>query len=424
MMLSAVKLKQTYLACLIAAILTEKDIYLATANKTNDINDRLLILLQPQPDLSKHFLKDINIQQVKIIKKSADEFFRRLKYSIDKNIHNDVDYNFSGVLIALAYPDRVAQQRNINESRYLLSSGKGAVIPSHLQQHLYEYIAIANLDARYSEATIYLSSQITRQQLEEYLPDTISDDEIIEWDNVNKRVETKLVSSIGKIILKQSRNHSTNKSTIHKLLITGIRESGLSCLNWTDKAINLKNRLQFIKSYIIKNTLKIQINTHDLPDFSDTALLDSLTEWLQPHLTNESSIKQCQKLDLFKLIKNQLTWQQQQLIDELAPEKITVPSGSDIRIDYTDSFQPVLAVRLQELFGLYDTPVILKGQCKLMIHLLSPAHKPMQITQDLNSFWKTTYHEVKKELKGKYKKHYWPDDPFTATATSKTKKNM
>ncbi|VAW57034.1 ATP-dependent helicase HrpB, partial [hydrothermal vent metagenome] len=112
------------------------------------------------------------------------------------------------------------------------------------------------------------------------------------------------------------------------------------------------------------------------------------------------------------------------LIDKLAPEKIAVPSGSSIAIDYSDVDQPVLAVRLQEVFGLYDTPTILNGECKLIMHLLSPARRPMQVTQDLNSFWKNTYYEVKKELRGKYKRHYWPDDPFTAQATSKTKKNM
>jgi len=149
-----------------------------------------------------------------------------------------------------------------------------------------------------------------------------------------------------------------------------------------------------------------------------------LEEWLQPHLNKENSLKQCLKLELHSLLLNQLSWEQQQLIKKLAPEKISVPSGSSVSIDYSDPVQPVLAVRLQEVFGLYDTPTVLNGHCKLMMHLLSPARHPMQVTQDLNSFWQTTYHDVKKDLRGKYKRHYWPDDPFTAQATSKTKKNM
>ena len=126
----------------------------------------------------------------------------------------------------------------------------------------------------------------------------------------------------------------------------------------------------------------------------------------------------------FTLLLNQLDWQQQQLVDKLAPERITVPSGSTIRIDYNDVNTPILAVRLQEVFGLHETPTILDGHVKLMMHLLSPAHRPMQVTQDLNSFWQTTYHQVKKELRGKYKRHFWPDDPLSAPATSKTKKQM
>jgi len=126
------------------------------------------------------------------------------------------------------------------------------------------------------------------------------------------------------------------------------------------------------------------------------SLSDTLDEWLQPHLSHENSLKQCRKLDIYNLLINQLSWEQQQQVKQLAPERIEVPSGSSVNIDYSDPVQPVLAVRLQEVFGLYDTPTLLNGQCKLIMHLLSPARKPMQITQDLNSFWKTTYHDVKK----------------------------
>jgi len=191
--------------------------------------------------------------------------------------------------------------------------------------------------------------------------------------------------------------------------------------------MNLRQRLQFINQQINNqksNNKNKPLSEIKLPDFSEHSLLNTLTEWLQPYLTNENSIKQCQKLDMVKLLLNQLSWEQQQLIDKLAPEKITVPSGSNIRIDYSDPLTPVLAVRLQEVFGLYETPTLLNGSCKLMMHLLSPARRPMQVTQDLHSFWQTTYHEVKKELRGKYKRHYWPDDPLTAQATSKTKKQM
>jgi len=143
-----------------------------------------------------------------------------------------------------------------------------------------------------------------------------------------------------------------------------------------------------------------------------------------PHLTGQNSIKKLQSLNLLNILSAAIPWQQQKLLDDLVPTHIAVPSGSRIAIDYSDPKVPVLAVRLQELFGQKQTPAIINGQFNLLIHLLSPGYQPMQVTQDLASFWKNTYFEVKKELCGKYKKHYWPDDPLTAQATSKTKRFM
>jgi ATP-dependent helicase HrpB len=161
-----------------------------------------------------------------------------------------------------------------------------------------------------------------------------------------------------------------------------------------------------------------------LPDMSDDWLLQHLETWLLPHLSGHNNLKKLQSLDLYSILRTGLTWPQQTQLDALAPMHITVPSGSRIAIDYTDPNTPVLAVRLQELFGLQQTPSIINGKFSLLIHLLSPGYKPMQVTQDLASFWRTTYFEVRKELRGKYKKHYWPEDPLTAQATSKTKRRM
>jgi len=275
------------------------------------------------------------------------------------------------------------------------------------------------------EAAIYLAADITALQLEEHFIDIIEDSESIEWNEIHQRVEAKQTTCIGKITLQQTLVSTKDTEAVHKCLLQAIKSNGLECLNWSVDAESFKQRVQFINHYINNDpAVRKQLMNKGLPDFSEKVLIESLSAWLQPHLTTENSIKQCQKLNLYTLLKSQLSWEQQQWIKELAPEKIIVPSGSAIRIDYADPSQPVLAVRLQEVFGLYDTPTILNGHCKLMMHLLSPAHRPMQVTQDLNSFWKTTYYQVKKELRGKYKRHYWPDDPFTAQATNKTKKNM
>ncbi|MDH5388840.1 MAG: ATP-dependent helicase HrpB [Gammaproteobacteria bacterium] len=428
MMLSAINLDQAYHACLIASLLTEKDLFLASADKSADIHDRLNVLLQTQ--FSKNNQHGVDSQQCKRILQTTNDFFKRLKNCSNANINKETpDNNYSGVLLAYAYPDRIAKQRSNNEARYLLSNGKGAIIPPYLQQHLHEYIVVANLDARQGEACIYLAADITVDQLEDYFQDIIQHKENIAWNESLQRVEAKQTSSIGKIVLQESLISESKKSdtrdAVQQCLLQAIKNTGLQCLNWSAQAEQLKQRVQFINHHINNEpTFKDKFSDVDLPDFADEALINKLDVWLQPHLSNENSIKHCMKLDLHNLLVSQLSWDQQQLIKQLAPEKIDVPSGSAVTIDYTDPVQPILAVRLQEVFGLYETPGVLNGHCKLMMHLLSPARRPMQVTQDLNSFWQTTYHEVKKELRGKYKRHYWPDDPFTAQATSKTKKQM
>lgn len=437
MILSAVEHRQSYHACLIAAILTEKDLFLAKAEKSADIHDRLSILREYTSDRgSAHVQRqDVDVQQCARIIQTADDFFKRLQQYVGTVIKEEMDANFSGILLAYAYPDRIAQRRNINDARYLLSNGKGAVIPAHLQHYLSEYLVIANLDAsnnaviqnktRQNEAVIRLAADIALSQLEEFFSELIVYTETVVWDEASQRVECRQVEAIGKITLKQTLVVPVDKSAVQECLLSALTKHGLSSLNWTPNVITLQQRVNFINYQMAANpALKAQIPDAPIPDFSQEELLATLSDWLQPHLTNESSIKQCQKLDIYNILINQMSWGQQKWLSDNVPEKITVPSGSTIRIDYSDPAQPVLAVRLQEVFGLYDTPALLNGHCKVMMHLLSPRRQPMQVTQDLRSFWQTAYHEVKKELRGKYKRHYWPDDPLTAQATSKTKKNM
>ncbi|MFK5915795.1 MAG: ATP-dependent helicase HrpB, partial [Woeseiaceae bacterium] len=428
MMLAALQLDQAYHACLIASLLTEKDIFQANADKSADIHDRLNVLVHERSN--HHGQHGIDNQQCKRIIQTADDFFKRVKRCSPEIPNKETpDNKVSGVLLAYAYPDRIAKRRNGNEARYLLSNGKGAVIPPYFQHHQHEYLVVANLDAKQGEACIYLAADISAEQLQEYFIDNIQHEERVEWNESAQRVEAKQTSRIGKIILQESILHDVKntetKGAIQQCLMQAVKESKLECLNWNAQALSLKQRVQFINQHLKNNpAVKKQFSDQPLPDFSEQALSDTLDEWLQPYLTNENSLKQCFKLNIHNLLLNQLSWEQQQLIKQLAPERISVPSGSAVNIDYSDPVQPVLAVRLQEVFGLYDTPTVLNGQCKLMMHLLSPARHPMQVTQDLNSFWQTTYHDVKKDLRGKYKRHYWPDDPFTAQATSKTKKQM
>jgi len=424
MMLESISLNQPYHACLIASLLTEKDLFAQASDKSADISDRIKVLLEPV--VSKTNQKGIDNLQCKRIERSAKDLLKRLRRFKKDNFEDSVNIKYSGILLAYAYPDRIAKQRKANEARYLLSNGKGASIPEHLQHHLYEFIVIANLDGRLknAEARIYLSAQITQSELSEYFSELIKIDEDISWNESAQRVESKITTSIGKVIINQKLSVSVNMKKVHQCLIAEIRKAGLQCLNWSPQATSLKDRVEFVRHQLSSGHINLKNNCNDLPDFSDAYLLNNLSEFILPHLTNENSLKQCQKINISALLEAQLSWEQRQLLDRLAPEKVKVPSGSSIKIDYTDPLQPVLAVRLQEVFGMYETPVVLDGKFKLMMHLLSPASRPVQVTQDLNSFWKIAYHDVKKELRGKYKRHYWPDDPFVAEATSKTKKNM
>lgn len=429
MLLSSIELGQAYHACMIASLLTEKDIFPAHIEKSIDIHERLKVLLHDNSG------QHVDMQQCRQVTKTADELFKRLKSSTRKSLSDEsLDHELSGVLLAFAYPDRIAKQRRPDDASYQLSNGTGAVIPVQLQHQLFPFLVIANLNISLNntqkasqQANILLAAEITEDLLESYCHHLITQAEHVRWNADQQRVESKQVTSIGKIILRESthidEDDETHRQSIQHCLLQGIRDTGINCLNWTPQAVNLKQRIQFINHY--NTTLgDSPFQEPALPDMSEQWLSENLATWLQPHLSNENSLKQCQKLDIYTILLSLLSWDQQQAVNRIAPEKITVPSGSDIRIDYTDPTQPVLSVRLQEVFGLNDTPLILDGRCKLMMHLLSPARRPMQVTQDLNSFWQTTYHDVKKELRGKYKKHYWPDDPLTATATSKTKKQM
>ena len=328
-------------------------------------------------------------------------------------------------ILAFAYPDRIAQSRHTRDYRYLLSNGKGAVLGQYDELVGAEYIAVADLDGQQREARIFKAAEIEPQQLEEHFSQLMEQTSHVVWNAQAQRVEAGKLIKLGALVLEERADESATSDAVHRALLEGVRQTGLSCLPWSKEALSLKQRVQFLKVQQQTNPgLNHQLAAVDLPNMDDVCLVQHLEDWLLPHLSGQNSIKKLQTLNLAQILAAEIHWQQQKQLDELAPTHITVPSGSRIAIDYSDPHAPVLAVRLQELFGQKQTPAIINGSFNLLIHLLSPGYKPMQVTQDLASFWKTTYFEVKKELRGKYKKHYWPDDPLTAQATSKTKRFM
>lgn len=403
MMIRAKEMNLSYEASLLAVLISEKDIY-RNGFALSDMRERVITLHEVQQKQSIH-TQQINLAQCHYLLKNAKR--------IEPLQSKDINTQLLGVLMAFAYPERMAKQRQVNHGAYLLSNGKGATL--HKEDELFNsrFLVIPDLDARSSNATIYKAIELTQAQIEEYLDEQIEQQDLVNWNEEYQRVEVRRVQKIGAIVLREMQINNASNEEVLEVLLEELEELGLDSLNWSKEALTLRQRVNFINHHNI-----------EFPNFSDEYLLENMDKWLAPYLTGISTLKACQNLDLQQILLGQMSFNQTQELNTLAPAKLKVASGSNIAIDYSNLEQPILAVRLQEMFGTKKTPTLLNGKVQLMIHLLSPASRPMQMTQDLESFWLNTYDEVKKELRGKYKKHYWPDDPLNAKATSKTKKNM
>jgi ATP-dependent helicase HrpB len=316
-----------------------------------------------------------------------------------------------GRLLAFAYPDRIAQSRGAG-GRYLLASGRGARLTDVQSIGQAEFLVVADLDAGDREALVRLAAPLRRSTLEEDFAPLIEHRERFEWDAREQAVIARDERWLGAIKLGERRLENPDAARITNALLDGIRELGLDALPWTKEAHALRQRLAFAR----------EVDTRaqqPWPDVSDAALSATPDIWLAPWLSGMSRRDHLARLDMTGIIGGLLDWNQRQRLDEIAPTHLQVPSGSRIPIDY--SATPTVAVRLQEVFGLAATPAVGGGRVPLTLQLLSPAHRPVQVTRDLASFWARGYAEVKKELKGRYPKHYWPDDPTSATATARVR---
>ncbi len=412
MMLKALHIGLGYEASLIAALLGEKDILGSAFRGASDIYLRLEVLHE------RNFNHpSVNRSAAMRVMEQADLLQKKLKVR-KGSLHSEM----TGVLLGFAYPERIAKRRGPKERRYLLSGAKGAMLDIEDELTGSKYLAVADLQAHERDARIYLAATLTLAQIENYFSELIFNETSLIWNREFKRVEARLKTFCLKLMLYEKQAVSVDADAVARKLIEGVRIEGLSVLPWTKESSALIKRVNFITAQ--KEHYPELLASVNLPDMNENALMKRLELWLMPYVEGISDLKGLQKLEMKQILLNEVSWEMQQHLDTLAPRYVRVPSGSNIAIDYTDVMTPILAVRLQELFGLEDTPSILNGQHKLLIHLLSPAYRPMQVTYDLKSFWHETYHDVKKELRGKYKKHYWPDDPLTAQATNKTKKRI
>jgi ATP-dependent helicase HrpB len=274
-----------------------------------------------------------------------------------------------------------------------------------------DLLAVAHVDRRRGENRIFLAAPVSAADITDFFGDHVETDTHIAWDPDARLVRARRQEHLGALLLKDGPIRDPDPTAMAHAMLDGVRAEGLDLLNWTDNARQLQRRMIFLYHHV----------GGDWPDARDAALLDTLEDWLLPHVYGMKRADDLTDLHVAQLLQGLLTWEQRQQLDDLAPTHLMVPSGFRRPLDYSDPASPVLAVRLQEMFGQTHTPHIADGRVAVTIHLLSPAQRPVQITQDLEHFWNETYFEVRKDMRGRYPKHYWPEDPHNATPTHRVR---
>jgi ATP-dependent helicase HrpB len=313
-------------------------------------------------------------------------------------------------LIALAYPDRVARRRPGARARFVLRNGRGAELREGDPLASSPFIVAAQLDDRKPEAQVFLAAAIDEDDVRWLFADQIASDESVEFDDATGAVLARRVERLGAIVLRESAVAAPSEESIRSALLHAIRRRGMATLPWPDGAARIRERMAFVAA-----------NDKEWPDVSDDALAARLDEWLGPSLAGIRRLSSLQQVDLTDALLSLLDWRQRRALDALAPSHVVVPTGSRISIDYSDPLAPKVAVRLQEVFGLTESPRVLDGRVPVTMQLLSPAHRPVQTTRDLAGFWRTSYFDVRKDLRGRYPRHEWPEDPLTAAPTKRAK---
>jgi len=310
-----------------------------------------------------------------------------------------------GLLLAFAYPDRIAQRRG-GRGRFLLRNGRGAAFLEPQPLAGEDWLVVADLDDRGAEARIFRAAPVSQEAIEDHFADQADTVDEVTWDADAEIVRARRRRVLGALTLAEAPLAEPDPDAVAGALVDGIREAGLHLLPWSKHTRQLRERLAFLHHH----------DPETWPDTSEETLLDTLDDWLRPFVPGMKRLSDLQRLDLAEALLARVPWDARRKLDELAPERIRVPSGSRIALDYADPEAPALAVRLQEVFGWTETPRIAGGRVPLTMKLLSPAMRPVQVTRDLASFWRDAYQDVRKDLRGRYPKHYWPEDPLSASA--------
>jgi ATP-dependent helicase HrpB len=317
----------------------------------------------------------------------------------------------SGNLLMHAFPDRIAKQDAADPRRYQLANGRGARLRDDSALYGEPWLVVVDLRFDERDSLVQAAAPFDPDLLARDFAQRFVERRVVRWNRETRAVDAFLERRFDAIVLERRSVPALREDAV-PALVAAVRELGLDALPWSDHARELRLRVESLRGWD---------PSLGLPDFSDAALLATLEEWLAPYLDGKRRLDALGAAELSEALASRLDYGMRSALDAHAPTTIRVPSGMERRIAYAPGEPPVLAVKLQELFGLADTPRVGNGRVPLTLHLLSPAGRPIQVTQDLKSFWERTYPEVKKELKGRYPKHPWPDDPWTAPATHRAK---
>ena len=395
------------LACDIAAILGERDFVRGVSGPADaDIGIRLELLRRADAHQSAYGM-EVDAPLARRIATESAALRRQLGITGEPA---DTDVT-TGVVLALAYPDRIGQRRGDSmEGRFLLRNGSGAALTHPQGLSSAEYIVAAELDGDTHSARIFLGAALTRAELEIHLADQTEVDSIVEWDEQTRSVRAHRRLHLGAIVLAESVVANPDAEVAIRVLLGVVRREGTDALPWSDGATKFRERVSFMRAH-----------DSEWPDMSDDALLAGIEDWLAPLLIGRTHLRDLAH-DLDRAIIGMLDWEHRAKLDRLAPTHYIAPTGTRVSINYDNPDAPSVAIRLQEMFGVREHPTIDDGRVALTLELLSPARRPVQVTSDLAGFWTGSYRDVRKEMRGRYPKHVWPEDPLSATPTTRAKR--
>ncbi|CAM4371565.1 ATP-dependent helicase HrpB [Pseudoalteromonas ostreae] len=398
MLLSCKTEKEKLTACFLAALLSERDI-LSNAD-SSDITDRLLIVYDSF--IGKAISRNVHNAGLRQVTKLARSFANTLNINLDLKGITFFEFQSSvGTLLLKAYPDRLAKIRSKNSTDYLLANGRGVSLREADTLVNTNWLVVCDCDGKNSGGKIYISAPIAFSDVIDSLEDKLNTKVCYKLDSKKENIIGRRIYSYMSLIVQEDRLNVISDSDFNSCINDILLAEGLKFLRWSKKSENWLIRCRWLSSTL-----------DSFPIISEERLLKSVDTWLLPYIESVKSIKALKNIEIYSLLITNLTWEQQQLLDECAPITYLAPSGKEVEIRYDENQGPTVSVVLQEMFGQIESPLLAMGKVPIRFELLSPAKRPIQTTSDLGQFWLSSYFDVAKDMRGRYPKHRWPEKPL------------